>query len=329
MAKLVTGRPLIYNGVTAMVDELPSYGCMPNFLARSIGKMLDWVVPRMSNVIMVLSDELKDYLVGLGNPTDKVIVVPPGVEMEWLSSGVGSRARKKLGIDNDIPLVLYTGALEAFQRIDYLLQAMSLVCDEESQSILVIAATVNNSKALKDYRSMTVELGIEDRVIFAESVTLDELPDYLDAATVTVVPRPSCPGYPIKLLNYMAASKPVVSFAGSAKSLVHGYSGYIAADDDVPDLAKGISLLIRNPEIGKVLGERARKSLEGIFDWETIANGVVEVYLQLIKNQKKLSRQALSKHLKSSYMPVLEDKIMVSDFVVDGQLVYPVFPKSG
>ncbi len=330
MAKWVTWRPLIYNGVTAMADELPSYGAIkPDGLARAIGKMLDWVVPRMSNVIMVLSDELKDYLTCLGNPADKVLVVPPGVEMQWLSSGNGLQARKKMGVDADVPLVLYTGALEAFQRIDYLLQAMALVCQQDSRSLLVIAANVDNNKALTDYRKMVAELGIADRVRFVTSVALDELPDYLDAATVTVVPRPSCPGYPIKLLNYMAAGKPVVSFAGSAKALVHGYSGYIAADHDVPDLAAGISLLLADPDVSRLLGERARQSLQGVFDWATIAGGVAEVYRQLIRNRKKLSREALSIHLKSSYTPVLEAQTKVSDFVIDGQLVYPVFVKGG
>lgn len=329
MAKWVTGRPLIYNGVTAMADELPSYGSIkPDGLARSIGKILDWLVPRLSNVIIVLSDELKDYLVDKGNSVDKVLVVPPGVEMQWLSSGDGSRIRKKLGVSNDVPIVLYTGALETFQRIDYLLKAMSLVCDGDPQAILVITANVNNSKALEGYRLMIVDLGIENRVIFVQSAALDELPDYLNAATVTVVPRPSCPGYPIKLLNYMAAGKPVVSFAGSAKALVHGYSGYIAADHDVPDLARGISMFVKDREVGKMLGERARQSLEGVFDWETIAGGVAEVYLQLINKQKKLSQQALSKHLKSSYIPVLEDQKKISDFVIDGRLVYPAFQKS-
>ena len=95
------------------------------------------------------------------------------------------------------------------------------------------------------------------------------------------------------------------------------------------DLANGIGLLVKDPDIGEILGERARQSLEGVFDWETIANGVVEVYIQLIKNRKKLSRHSLSKYLKSSYMPVLEDPKKVSDFVVDGQLVYPVFSKAG
>lgn len=329
MAKWVTGRPLIYNAVTAMADELPSYGFIrPDGLARYIGKALDWIVPRMSNVIMVLSDELKDYLVGLGNREEKVLVIPPGVETEWLSSGDGMKVRNQLQVDAQHPVVLYTGALEAFQRIDYLLQAMGQVVNDIPDALLVIAANVNNDAALNEYRAMVSELGIETNVRFINSVALAELPDYLDAATVAVVPRPSCPGYPIKLLNYMAASKPVVSFAGSAKALVHGYSGYVAPDHDVSDLASGITLLLSNSETATKLGERGRRSLEGVFDWETLARGVVDVYIQLVENKKQLSEESLARHLKRSYTPRLEGQTRESDFVIDGQLVYPAFQKN-
>jgi hypothetical protein len=126
----------------------------------------------------------------------------------------------------------------------------------------------------------------------------------------------------------MAAAKPVISFAGSAKSLVHGYSGYIAKNHDVQDLARGISFLLENPEIAKTLGERARQSLTGVFDWGTIANGVADVYRQLINGRKELSRHSLSKHLKSSYTPVLEEQRKVCDFVIEGHLVYPTFRES-
>jgi glycosyltransferase involved in cell wall biosynthesis len=155
------------------------------------------------------------------------------------------------------------------------------------------------------------------------SAPIEELPDYLAAADVTVVPRPSCPGYPIKLLNYMAAGKPVVSFAGSAKSLCHEYSGYIAANDDVEDLAKGIWTLLQNPDVAKIMGARARASLEGVFDWPTLAAGVAETYRQLMRDRKNFSRAPLARYFKQSYTPSLEEPRQVSPFLKDGKLIYP------
>lgn len=324
VAKWLTRRPLIYNGVTAMADELPSYRFIrPDALARWIGKVLDYTVPRVSDLLMVLSDELKDYLVQLGNPPKKVLVVPPGVELDWLASGDGRKARDKLGLRGETPIVMYTGALESFQRVDYLLQAMAQVIKQSPEAMLVIVGNIKNPRAQEAHLAMAAELGISSQLLFVESAPIEELPDYLAAADIAVVPRPSCPGYPIKLLNYMAASKPVVSFAGSAKSLCHQYSGYVASNDDVEDLAKGIVIFLENPDVAKIMGKRARASLEGVFDWPTLAAGVAETYRQLILNRKGFSRQPLARYFKSSYTPRLEEFQQVSAFLIDGKLTYP------
>jgi glycosyltransferase involved in cell wall biosynthesis len=218
---------------------------------------------------------------------------------------------------------MYTGALESFQRVDYLLQAMALVVKQVPEAMLVIVGNIKNQKAQEAHLAMAQQLGIANQLCFIESAPIEELPDYLAAADVTVVPRPSCPGYPIKLLNYMAAGKPVVSFAGSAKSLCHEYSGYVAANDDVEDLARGIVMFLQNPDIAKTMGERARASLEGVFDWPTLAAGVAETYRQLIKNRKSFARAPLATYFKSSYTPVLEHPRRVSPFLMDGELTYP------
>jgi len=324
MAKWLVRRPLIYNGVTAMADELPTYKFIrPDALARGIGKTLDYVVPRLSDLLMVLSDELKDYLIEIGNKEKKLLVVPPGVELEWLASGDGGKVRTKLGLAPDTPVVMYTGALEAFQRVDYLLQAMAQVLEQVPEAMLVIVGNIKNQKAQDALLAMARELGIEARLCFVESAPIEELPDYLAAADVTVVPRPTCPGYPIKLLNYMAAGKPVVSFAGSAKSLCHEYSGYVAVNDDVEDLARGIQVLLQDPDMAKIMGQRARASLEGIFDWPTLAAGVAETYRQLMKDRKNFARAPLAEYFKRSYTPTLANPRQISPFLKDGELTYP------
>jgi glycosyltransferase involved in cell wall biosynthesis len=324
VAKWLTWRPLIYNGVTAMADELPTYRFIrPDALARWIGKSLDYVVPRLSDLLMVLSDELKGYLMALGNKEKKLLVVPPGVELDWLSSGDGTRVRDKLGLADGTPIVMYTGALETFQRVDYLLQAMALVVKQVPEAVLVIVGNIKNPRAQETYLAMARQLGITNQLCFVESAPIEELPDYLAAADVTVVPRPSCPGYPIKLLNYMAAGKPVVSFAGSAKSLCHEYSGYVAKNDDVEDLANGISVLLQHPDVAKIMGERARASLEGVFDWPTLAAGVAETYRQLMQNRKDIARGPLAAYFKHSYTPVLVNPRQVTPFLKDGDLTYP------
>jgi len=326
IAKRVTGTPLIYNGVNSMADELASYDFIkPRKLAHFFGKLLDYIVPRTGDIITTLSDELKDYLQSLGIKEKKIIVIPPGVEIEMFEHGDGERIRKLHGLNN-APIVMYTGALEAFQRIDYLLYAMQEVIKTQPTAKLLMVGNIRNTSATKKYTQMAKDLGIAENIVFIETVPLDQLADYLAAANVAVVPRPNCPGYPIKLLNYMAASKAIVTFKGSAKAIFHGYSGYIAEDHDCASLAKGISLLLRDTNLQTVLGGRAKQSLYGVFDWETLAKGTELLYRQVIYDRRQLNKDALSKYIKGSYLPQLTSTAKLSkDFLQAGPILYPSF----
>jgi glycosyltransferase involved in cell wall biosynthesis len=327
IAGFFTGKPVIYNGVTSMAEELPTYSSFARFarVARWVGRALDYVVPRLSTFIMVLSDELKDYLTDVGIADEKILIVPPGVEVDWLGSGDGDRLREELQLPTSTRVVLYTGAIDTFQRIDYLLEAMAIVCKSSPAAMLVIAGGKASDEMDALIRSQAASLGVSDRVRMIRNVPLEALPDYLALADVAVLSRPNCPGYPIKLLNYMAAAKPIVSFAGSAKSLCHGYSGYIAENDNVPDLAEGIALFLENRELGREVGAKARESLLGVFDWTTIARGVAEVYRWLMnRDSASLAAPTFAAYFKASYNPTLSNVVQLSDFHRSGVLTYPI-----
>lgn len=308
LVKAVTRTPLIYTGVNSMADELPSYNFIkPKFLAKWLGKFLDYVVPRAGDVIMALSDELKSYLEkDMGIASEKIIVIPPGVDISMFENGDGNLIRQRYGIANNEAIVMYTGALEAFQEVDYLFEAMKVVLASRPDAHLMIVTNILNEKAKAYYQQLATGLGISEKTKFIDSVSLNDLPDYLAAADVAVVPRTSCPGYPIKLLNYMAAGKAVVSFKGSAKAICHGYNGYVAEDANIEDMAQGILLFIKDPKLKVEIGNRAKATIPGVFDWLTLAKGTVDLYGQLIKNsgQKvKLDKKLLNSHLKGSYIP--------------------------
>src|SRR6185295_8445447 len=54
--------------------------------------------------------------------------------------------------------------------------------------------------------------------------------DLLQVAAIALCPRREWSGFPMKLLNYMAAGKAVVVSAGSAKAVRHGVNGCVVRD---------------------------------------------------------------------------------------------------
>ncbi len=324
--RFLTGKPLLYTGVNTMADELPSYDFIkPKKLAYGLGKVLDYVVPRLGHAVMALSDELRQDLKHLGIEEQRIVVIPPGVEEGVFESGQADSIRQQYSLQNK-RVVMYTGALETFQGIEYLLEAMVQVARACDDVCLLVVVNIDNDRALQKYQAMAVQLGIEHCTRFVGPVAFARLPDYLAAADVAVLPRPSCPGYPIKLLNYMAAAKAIVTFRGSAKAILHGYSGYIADDYDSRQLAEGIVRLLNDDGLRQRLGQNARKSLQGVFDWPTLARGTLILYHQLLLDNRAINKKALAPYIRKSYTPYLPDRTKPEDgFLYSGPVEYPSF----
>jgi glycosyltransferase involved in cell wall biosynthesis len=90
----------------------------------------------------------------------------------------------------------------------------------------------------------------------------EELPNLLAGATIAVNPRIDCDGIPVKLLNYMAAGKPVLSFAGR-QPVRHRQTGWLVPDGDVDGFAEGALTLIGNTELMTCVGAECPATGQG------------------------------------------------------------------
>ena len=287
IAKKFTRRPMLYNAVNNMIDELPSYNFIkPEILSIGLANMLDKYIPRMGDYITVVSEELYDFLSKKGIPRDLMSIIPAGVNTEMFGCKDRDLMRNKYNIGAR-PLVVYTGTLSPFQRVDLLLKAMRVVVDRIKDAVLLVVGNIINPKDLDDHMRLTVDLGLKNNVIFTEECPLDEIPYFLASADVTVVPRPFCPGFPVKLLNYMAAGKAIVTFEGSEKGLINMHNAIIVKGYDCEGFGKAIITLINDPELSERLGVNAKKAIKGNFDWSTLAIRIEEIYYKILNRGNK------------------------------------------
>jgi glycosyltransferase involved in cell wall biosynthesis len=286
-AKRLTGRPLLYNAVCTMEDELPGYGFIrPRALAVGLARGLDSFVPRGADQVTVVSEELRAFLTARGVRPERITLVPAGVNPEMFDGADPEALRRRLGLGR-APLVMYTGTLDGFQRVDYLVRAMARVAARVPDARLVLAVNLGSDADGARVLAQARELGIADHLVLVRPAPLQELPAFLAAADVAVSPRPACPGFPVKLLNYMAARKPIVTFEGSAKGLRHLETAYLAKDHDWEGLAQGIITLLEDRPMAARLGERARGAIVGRLDWPSLAERIESVYHRMLPDGRK------------------------------------------
>ena len=295
-ARLVTGRPLIYNAINTMVDELPTYDFIrPKFIAKWMGRLLDYWVPRLANHIIADTQQLFEFMLKLGIPKDRAEVVPSGVNVSMFSGKTGAIIRDRYNLQGK-PLVIYTGTFDRFQGLDELIAGFpDVVAQIPEATLMLVGGTVNEAHS-EQYRRRAAELGIERNVIII-SAPFEEIPEYLAAANVAVVPRvcETAGGIPTKLLNYMAAAKAIVCHQSSAAFLNHLESAWLVPTGAPREFAEGILAIIHDPALAKHLGEHALQLADTTYSWQSIARQVEAVYLKVLGvREQKADREVTS-----------------------------------
>ncbi len=174
MAKWLTGRPLLYNAVNLMTTSSPVTASSARLAGtRSSRVVSDWFIPNFPNHITAVSPELRDWFVETGVPAAKVDMVPAGIEPDLFDNPKPEKFRDQHQI-NGHPVVMYTGVLNAFQRIDYLLRAFAIALREKPDALLFVVSPLVSESHEKEYRQLADELGFARSIIWISPHALQD-----------------------------------------------------------------------------------------------------------------------------------------------------------
>ena len=289
--KRLTGVPVVYSGHNTMGDELPSYDFIrPRILAKGLARLLDVVVPRIGNRCVPHSSNIERFFQSLGLAKRTVPVVNFGIDIEHVSQGDGTAIRERYGL-NGGPVILYAGVTDSFQRIDLLLEALKQLLFYEPEAKLLMVTTIHQPHHLKRVEAIAQRLGIAKHVVFTEVQPLTAIPNFLQACDVAVVPRPGASGFPIKLLNYMAARRPCVLFASSSSRLVHGRDAFLVSPDTSMALAEGLLQVLRDDELRRTLAEGGFEFVCTHHDRRATAQQLCATYMKLLGSTRRFRRE--------------------------------------
>ena len=250
-------RPIIYHAHNAMSDELPYYFSWKK-AAASFGRWLDRTFPRRADRVCVPHRRLAGHLIVRGCPHDKVAIVPPP-----LDPSVFEAAPQAEGI----PPVLYAGNLDTYQNMDLLFAAMRRLRKDLPEAVLRIG---------------TAEQGVSDEAELCYTPDFEHLRVFLGQGGVFAAPRVSWSGYPIKLLNAMAAGLPVVACESAAYPVENGVTGLVVPDNDTEAFAAALHRLLTDARLRTELGRKGRQAIEKTYRPEMVAEqleGIAEALL--------------------------------------------------
>lgn len=284
----VAGRPVVYHGHSAMADELPTYFATPvaRAIAARMGAWLDRHVPCRADYCIGVTSDLVQLLRARGVSADGVECIVPGTA-DLEEEEIASVPSRWIGLDAapTESTLLYAGNLDRYQNLDFLLRSFGRVRAMRPRARLLVVTHGEGSR----YRRRARELG-NDGVRVLRVRSFPEARALIAAADIALCPRTEATGFPMKLLNYMAAAKPIVACAGSAKMLRDGQTGLVVPNDDVQAFADAVIRLLDNPAERRRLGSGARAAVRSLCASRVMLDRIEGIYQRVLTNGRSIAR---------------------------------------
>lgn len=270
----LTGVAVVYDAHTLLHAELPYYApALLRPLLRHVGRWLDHKLPALADHVIATTEEIRDFICAGAVEPAQVSVIGNGIEDVGADIAAAEAAA---GPERARERVVFAGNLAAYQGVDLLLRAFAKVAAARPGAELVLVT----SSRFERLRPLAAELGLDGRVRLVDAQGAALWPELL-AAGALANPRVESPGQPLKLLNYMAAGRAIVSFAGSAKGLTHGVDVWAVADGDIDAFAAALGMMLDRPALAGELGANARRRVFEDYAWTAVADRVKAVYALL------------------------------------------------
>ena len=190
-----------------------------------------------------------------------------------------SEARKNIGIETEIPIVLFFGFIRKYKGLDILFDAISLL-KESSEKIINIKFLIAGEfyEDRKPYDEQIKKLGIEDALILHTDFIPDsEVKNYFCAADVVIQPYRNATQSGVTPLAYHFEIPMIVTNVGGLPSLVPDYKVGLIAEPDAESIAKKIKeyFSLGTAHFTPALSEEKKK-----YSWDIMANQILN-YLEL------------------------------------------------
>lgn len=214
-----------------------SRGCDVNHLTKNflLNYQIKWALNN-SDLNHTVSDNMRDFLVNLGIPGDKLLTIPNGIDKERFRPMDMNEARRLLGFRTKKKAILYLGRLSEEKNVEMLIRAFAQL--ENNQYILIL---VGDGSIKKRLMRVADSLGVAENVVFKEECSHSDVPLWMNAADLFCLPSKR-EGWPNALMEAIACGKPVVaSRVGGVEEIVYDEKfGFLFEPNNIDSLRENI-----------------------------------------------------------------------------------------
>ena len=243
----------------AMIRSSPQIPGLLRLFGGAFGDLMVGRNVRRSERVTVTTDTLMQ---SCNLHETKCELIPNGVDTT-LFRDCGD-TKEEFGLDGFV--IGYVGVLREWVDLEPVFMALKDLDDE------ITMVVVGKEGAFEENVNLAERCGVADRVMFTGMVPYTQVPRYISAMDVCLIPfrrgAISESALPLKLFEYMACGKPVISSGIPGIKRIAGEWVLYASTGD--EYREKISEVYGNEGLRSRMGEEGRRLVEENYDWGQI-----------------------------------------------------------
>jgi glycosyltransferase involved in cell wall biosynthesis len=221
-----------------------------------------------------------------GLPPDRVRVVRSAPDLARFTPVAPDPALKR----GKPHLACYLGVMGPQDGVDYALRALAHLHGELGRDDLH-SVFIGSGDAFDESVALARSLGLGDRVEFTGRVPDATVQAYLSTADVCLSPDPVNPLNDVssmnKVVEYMAMSRPLVSFELTEARVTAGEAAVYAPGNDERAFAALVSELLDDPARRERMGRIGRQRVEERLSWDVSRRNLLDAYADLLARPRR------------------------------------------
>jgi glycosyltransferase involved in cell wall biosynthesis len=244
-------------------------------------RVLESLLAKVTTVLIAVSPEVRDDLVGLGvAPVEKFAVVRLGIELEERVRTTEPRdeIRRRLGIPPERFVVGWLGRMTGVKQTHDLLPVLAALRERGLDAGLLL---VGDGPDREGFEERAQSLGLIRHCLFLGYQ--DEVAPWYAAMDAVALPSGN-EGTPVTVIEALAAGKPVAAYGvGGVPDVVrNGIDGFVVEPGDTAALAERLAELAVDPEFGARLGAAGRERVLDRYGVGRLLDDVDRLYRETI-----------------------------------------------
>lgn len=231
------------------------------------------LVLKNADAVIALTEDMKKAIKKIYNRD--VLVIPNGIDLEKFKDLSKVTLRKGWKIEDEEKILTFVGTLRPFKGVEYLIRAMKIIRQKNADARLMLVGNGENREKLE---KLVKELILEEYVRFIGKVQNEEVPEYMVASDIFILPSLS-EGFPVTVLEAMASGLPIIvtRVRGLQEIIKDGENGFLVEPKNPEQIAEKVLMLLEDEELRERISRNNKKRVND-YSWESIVERVEEVY---------------------------------------------------